>query len=94
VQLIRRRTLTTIDTLEPLLADTVSMLDILINSSTLGLNANVFLNLSSLVTELGDNFSQGECQLLCLAQALLKHSKVLVIDKATASIDYDTDVRI
>ncbi|KAI1197142.1 multidrug resistance-associated protein [Nemania serpens] len=57
-------------------------------------NKNVFLDLSSPVAESGTNLSQGQRQLLCLARAMLKAPKVLVMDEATASIDYTTDSKI
>ncbi len=62
-------------------------------------NADKFINklpnkLSDEVIERGENFSQGQRQLLSFARTVLANPQILILDEATANIDTETEVLI
>ncbi|KAJ2213747.1 hypothetical protein EV179_003546 [Coemansia sp. RSA 487] len=54
----------------------------------------IFISLDAEIKENGQILSLGQRQLVALARALVRRSKLIIMDEATASVDFDTDDRI
>lgn len=46
------------------------------------------------VASAGENFSQGELQLICLARAMVRNAEILVMDESTSSMDTETELAL
>ncbi|THG96760.1 hypothetical protein EW026_g5132 [Hermanssonia centrifuga] len=56
--------------------------------------AEAKFSLDASVTDEGSNYSAGEKQLLALCRALIKNSKIIVLDEATSNVDVETDAKL
>ncbi|PPQ67201.1 hypothetical protein CVT24_011272 [Panaeolus cyanescens] len=51
-------------------------------------------SLDAVVTDEGSNYSAGEKQLLALCRALVKNSRIIILDEATSNVDVETDSKV
>lgn len=71
-----------------------SSADLDLGDTRISLPCKQQLSLSTPVAIGGSNFSKGERQTLCLARAVCRRSKIIIVDEATSSVDSRTDVMI
>ncbi|ORX64471.1 P-loop containing nucleoside triphosphate hydrolase protein, partial [Linderina pennispora] len=62
--------------------------------SSLERMSGIFTSLEAEIKENSQNLSLGQRQLVALARALVRRSRLIIMDEATASVDFDTDDRI